>query len=147
MLSPGRVAVVTLGLALCGAVMGAVCATIAVSLALITHSPHEFLSGFAPPPLLLAAGLAGAAMGAVSAPILAFGILRRVPLGRAIVLTALGTIAGAVVGEMVAPVNPYAAGWTPGIVRGALLGFVMAGVILRLTVRRPGPSAPLDAAV
>jgi hypothetical protein len=145
--SPRKVALVALGLAACGAFMGAACAIIAVAAALITHSPRPILSGFAPPPLLVAVGAAGAAIGAVSAPILAFAVLRRVALGRAIVVTAIGTIVGAAAGEAIAPLNPYDADRSPGIVRGALIGFVAAGVVLRLTATRARRSQSVDPAV
>jgi hypothetical protein len=145
--SRARLTLVTLGLAACGAVVGAVCAIIAVSVALITHSRGAVQSGFAPPPLLLLTAVVGAGIGTIAAPTLAFAILRRVPLGRAILVTSIGAIAGAVVGELVAPLNPYDADLTPGLIRGALIGFIAAGVVLRLTVSDSTRSKALDQAV
>jgi hypothetical protein len=147
MYSRTRLALITLGLAACGAVAGAACAIIAVSVALITHSRGALQSGFAPPPLLLVTAVVGAAIGTVAAPALSFAVLRRVPLGRAILVTAIGTIAGAVIGELVAPLNPYDADLTPGLIRGALIGFTAAGLILRLTVSDSSSSKSLDQAV
>ena len=58
---------------------------------------------------------------------LGWALLRCVPLGRAIVVTAIGTFIGAVVGEFLNPFNPYAH-TIPGVIGGALLGFVISRV-------------------
>jgi hypothetical protein len=110
-----RIALVTVGLAATGAGVGGACA--AVTLALI--STLEFLfGGLALASLdafvLSHAGLVGAVIGGVAAPAVGWGLLRRVPLGRAIVHTAVGTVLGAVTGWWLPVVGP---------IYGALVGF------------------------
>jgi presenilin-like A22 family membrane protease len=45
--------------------------------------------------------------------------------------TAVGTVSGAVVGEWIWPLDPYGRG-LPGVIRGALLGFLIAVIALRV---------------
>jgi hypothetical protein len=92
----------------------------------------------------LAAG-AGAAAGMIAAPLLGWGLLRRVPLGRAILVTAMGTVVGAIGGELLNPLNPYAH-TVPGVIGGALVGFLVAGAGLRIATRR-APSSPVTRAI
>jgi hypothetical protein len=99
---------------------------------------REFLS------ILGLGAMAGAGAGIVGAPALAWGLLRRVPLGRAILVTGLGTIVGAVVGELLNPFNPYAL-TIPGVIAGGLAGFLTAGVALRLITRRDSSSSDAPA--
>jgi len=71
----------------------------------------------------------------VGAPLLGWALLRCVPLGRAILVTAIGTFIGAIVGEFLNPFNPYAH-TIPGVIGGALLGFVISGGGLRIATAR-----------
>jgi hypothetical protein len=139
-----RATIVTAGLAMTGAVIGGLCgASAMLAVAVIEEGLHvlpsrEFLS------ILGLGAMAGAGAGIVGAPALAWGLLRRVPLGRAIVVTGLGTIGGAVVGELLNPINPYAL-TIPGVIAGGLAGFLTAGVALRLTARRDSSSSDAPA--
>ena len=134
-MSVRRLLLATLGLSGVGAIVGGVCATIAVALILAIRPPHDSVLRFDALPFLFGVAQFGAVVGAVAAPVLGFAVLRRVALGRAVVVTALGTIIGAVIGEFLSPLNPYDADLAPGVVRGALAGFVAAGLYLRFTTR------------
>jgi hypothetical protein len=134
-MSVRRLLLVALGLSGAGAVVGGVCATIAVALILGIRPPHDSVLRFDALPFLFGVAQFGAVVGAVAAPVLGFAVLRKVPLGRAVVVTALGTLIGAVIGEFLGPLNPYDADLTPGVVRGTLAGFVAAGLYLRVTTR------------
>jgi hypothetical protein len=120
-----RVAVVTVGLALTGAAVGAMLS----------------------PLLLLAMGLAygrpvldadlsflrfpaafGAVAGAILAPVASWTLMRHVPIWRAIVETLLGTILGASIGMFLWPVQQLALLWP--IIFG-ILGFTVAAARLR----------------
>jgi hypothetical protein len=131
-----RVALVTAGLSAAGGLAGALCAAAAVAvIAGAWGGVGELASGAAFRLMALAAG-AGTLTGMVGAPLLGWGLLRRVPLGQAIAVTALGTVVGAVAGELLNPFNPYARA-VPGVIGGAIAGFVVAGVGLRIATRRP----------
>lgn len=67
----------------------------------------------------------GAAIGVVLAPVASWTLLRPVPLGRAIVETAIGTLLGAVLGFPIYMVGP---------VLGGVIGFGAAALHLRLVV-------------
>ena len=90
--------------------------------------------GGMPGVLAIAAG-AGAFVGIIGAPLLGWGLLRAVPLGRVILITALGTIGGAVLGEWARFLNPYAT-IIPSVIAGAFVGFLLSGVALRIHARR-----------
>jgi hypothetical protein len=88
-----RILLVLLGLALAGAIMGAVAGSIVtVSVGVALEGPralgHAFLYG--------AGAVFGAICGAVLAPVASFAFLRHVPLWRVFVDTAIGTIVGGV---------------------------------------------------
>jgi len=126
-----RIVAITAGLGATGAVVGGCCAAIAVTVISIVETKSAFIFSVEFFRLLGIVALAGAMTGIVGAPALAWGLLRRVPLGRAIVVTAIATIAGAILGEMFFPFNPY---WNviPGVIVCGWLGFLLAGVALRL---------------
>ena len=126
-----RIAVVTAGLSLAGGVVGGICSAAAVTLiggiesgvgALVSQELASLVG--------IAAGF-GAVAGMIGAPVLSWAVLRRVPLGRAALFTAIGTVAGAVSGELAQPLNPYAT-TIPGVLIGALCGFIGAGVLARI---------------
>lgn len=71
----------------------------------------------------------GLFVGAVGAPLIAWGLLRHVPLGRAILVTGTGTVAGWLLGGLLA-VNPFLL---------ALAGFGASGWALGLASRRRLP--------
>jgi hypothetical protein len=93
--------------------------------------------------LLAAVGAGfGALVGSVAGPAVAWGLLRRVPLGKAVLWSAAGTVAGALVGDLVAPLNPYTWGM-PGVIAGGILGFLVASTALRLHALRAARRAPV----
>lgn len=72
---------------------------------------------------LMFGGGFGALVGVVAAPATGFLLFRHVPLGRAMAVTAAGTIAGAAIG--------FAAAGMPVI--GGCAGFLVAAVLLRFS--------------
>ena len=137
-----RILAVTLGLVGLGAVAGAVCGVlIPVGVVLLTGR-----YGDVPAPGLgllatLGAGF-GALVGGVAGPAVAWGLLRRVPLGRAALWSAVGTVAGALVGELLAPFNPYSR-VMPGVIACGIVGFLIASTGLRLHSGRAARRAPV----
>src|SRR5690349_21602710 len=103
-MSPKRVAAITVGLGLGGALTGALSGAMAIEAAVII-----FLRSFAPLQLLSASAAIGSVFGAIVAPVFAWTALRRVPLGRAIAGIAMGSGCGGAIGILTgAPsVNPY----------------------------------------
>ena len=130
-----RIALVTASLSVTGAFIGAICAASSVAIiAVIAGGLPALVTGGTPGLLAVAAG-AGAFVGIIGAPMLGWGLLREVPIGRVILVTALGTIGGAVIGEWARFLNPYAA-IIPSVLAGAFVGFLLSGVALRIHTRR-----------
>jgi hypothetical protein len=75
--------------------------------------------------------IVGGIVGAISSPIVAWGLLRHVPLGKAIAWGAIGTVLGGVIGEMVSPTSLHGASTVPGVIAGGFLGFVAASIAAR----------------
>ena len=124
----GRILAVTAGLIVGGALAGALAAVVALGIAIaLTPSLHV---GGGVGAALENAALVGAVFGGVLFPVAGFVVLRRVPLGLALLGTLLGTIAGAVIGWFVPPVPIEHA------INGALIGFVISTLLLRLTLGR-----------
>lgn len=122
-----RVLAVTGGLIVTGMVVGALCAMVAFPLIFLPLGLSPDVSESA---LFAIAALFGAIIGGVMAPVVAWGILRRVPLGRAVAWSAVGTVVGAIAGMIVLE-NP---------VIGAVAGFVVAAIWLWAR-HRPTPDA------
>lgn len=120
-MSASRIAAITLGLmavgALCGGAIG-IMITAATSLA-ERHVVRLEDAGA----IVVLGGFFGGAIGAVLAPLLAWVLLREVPIGRSIVETGAGALLGAAVAFFAAPGYMIAA---------AILGFVAAGLRLRI---------------
>src|SRR5688572_21004485 len=123
---PTRIVLVTAGLSVIGGAVGAVTAASAVGAIALLSGGHGLTSGPMPGLLTVALGF-GAFCGMIGAPLLGWGLLRRVSLGRAILWTAVGTIGGAIGGELLQSVNPFPPA-VPGVFVGAFLGFVGAGI-------------------
>lgn len=86
-------------------------------------------------------GAVGGIVGAVLAPLLGWVVLRPVPLGRALVWCATGTVAGAVVGTALSPTDPFAPTY------GGVVGITIGAVVARLiTGRRQSRTPTGDAA-
>ena len=124
-----RIVAVTAGLLMAGAVAGAVAAVAAVAIAIaLTASPVTLT----PEPLVFA-GMVGAFFGGVLLPVTAWIFLRRVPLGLALLGTLLGTIIGGVLGWVVHLTGDPVEG---GVI-GAVAGFAVAALLLRLRASAP----------
>ena len=132
---PNRIVLVTAGLSATGGVVGALSAASAVgAIFLLSGGSDALTSGPMPGLLAVAAGF-GAFCGIIGAPVLGWGLLRRVPSGRAILWTAVGTVVGALSGELLQSLTPFAPA-VPGVFVGAFLGFVGAGIGLHLQSQR-----------
>jgi hypothetical protein len=132
----GRIAKVVVGIAATSAAVGALTGVVsAAALLAVFDGVRGVLAGGD------AYGIAaaiGAGCGVVLGPLASFGFLRRVPLGRLFLETALGTIAGGVVGLLL----------STGII-GALgvatVGFAAAGARLGWAYRGRATRAALPA--
>jgi hypothetical protein len=83
--------------------------------------------------------LAGAGFGAVIGPLVGFGLLRDVPLGRALLGTGVGTLLG------IGAVFAFQPRSGAGVALLPLLGMLVAAVLLRIVARRRGSAgAPRD---
>ncbi len=118
-----RIVVVSGGLVLTGAVVGTLCAYVAVTVLCL---PVPELRALLDAELFSISAIVGGALGAITAPMIFWGLLRFVPLGRAIGWCAVGSILGGVAGWFVVPVI--------GALACAVAGFVVAAVVLRRTV-------------
>ena len=129
--SIARVAIVTLALVIVGALIGALTSVLALVVVLMLRGSPGFPQLMA---AIMMAGYVGAAIGAVMAPIVAWVLLRRVPLWRAITQTALGTLLGAIVTSFT----------FPGPIIGAIIGFTLAAIRLRIVTRPDAALADTD---
>jgi hypothetical protein len=120
-----RIAAVTAGLVATGAVAGAILGALVMGLEYLAIRRGDLGTG------LFFGALFGALLGSVLAPAAAWLLLRRVALGRALAQTFLGGMLGAIV-SLLAMGGGYA-------IPGALLGFTLAAVRLRLTGPKLGP--------
>ncbi len=116
-----RIAAVTAGLVAAGALVGALVGVLAFTVWMLPLAdlPRPYRELAAALPFV---GMYGAAMGAVLGPVAAWLLMRRVPLWKAIGGTALGTLAGSLLGL----VGDGMMGFP-----GALLGFAAAAMALR----------------
>jgi hypothetical protein len=121
-----RIAAVTLGLAAAGSLIGGLLGAIVLSVWATVWARTDVLSA-------AFVGLwVGVVLGLVLGPIAAWVLLRRVPIGRALLQTAAGTAIGAFVGLAL---GERGLGALDNGLLGALLGFVAAAIHLRLTTR------------
>jgi hypothetical protein len=130
-----RIAAVTAGLLVAGAVAGAVAADVALLIALAVGGTPVALNHVGEP--LLFVGAVGALFGGVLLPVTAWIFLRRVPLGLALLGTLLGTILGGVGGWVLSRAGDPVQG---GVV-GAVIGFALAALLLRLRASAPARHA------
>jgi hypothetical protein len=129
-----RRSTITLSLFIGGMIVGAFAGATLLALALALTGDNPFAADVLDVPLV-AAGV-GAIVGALAAPAAGWGLLRRVPLWKAALVTSAGTVAGGVVGELVRPLNQMHDNYLPGIIPGALIGFVVATLSLAIWFRR-----------
>jgi len=104
----GRVLSVTVGLVAAGGVCGATAGAVALSIVLALMGEGITLADAG------VGALFGAPLGAVTAPLLSWLFLRRVPLGRMFLWCSVGTTIGGTIGGL----------------PGALLGCLMTAIIL-----------------
>jgi hypothetical protein len=128
-----RVLAVTAGLAATGALVGALIGGLTL-LGVIAWNGGG-IGGIREAAFLFAlGGGAGAAVGLVFAPVASWTLLRRVPLGRAILTAAAGTILGAVAGAQFLAFNPIISG-VVGFIAG--VSYLRLVVVPRLPVQSP----------
>ena len=121
-----RIFVVTLGLAAGGALIGSICGVLALTPIIVSH--FATVAPFVP-----VAAAVGAAFGVIAGPVLAWSILRHVPLWRVVLWTAAGTVVGSFYGMAVGSTLPVVG---PAVIVGALLGMIGGGILLRRSVTR-----------
>lgn len=127
----GRIFAVTAGLAVTGAVVGTITGAIvaAVILGIMTQkAPLDF-------ELFVIGATFGAPLGAVLFPAAGWLLMRHVPLGKALLGTSVGTLAGGIAGWFL-PVgrDPVASTLTLGV-----LGFALAVLLLRRSASKTVP--------
>jgi hypothetical protein len=117
----GRIVVVTIGLVGAGIVSGALAGGTAFALVVV------LADGRISTELFQIGAIFGAPLGAITAPLLAWLLLRRVPLGRMFLVCSVGTAIGGVMGWFATGdagdliLNPIA---------GAFIGCVVAAIAL-----------------
>ena len=126
--SPTRVIGVTAGLAAASAVAGAVVANTVLGVALlISNGP---LAVFKDPFIYAIGGAIGAGCGFFCGPIAAWTMLRKVPLGRAILEPSIAAAIGGALGLLLLPQRGI---WGP--IGGAVAGLLLAAIRLRREFR------------
>jgi hypothetical protein len=121
----GRIAVVTIGLVAAGIVFGALAGGIAFATVVVLTGERITIDAF------WVGAVFGAPLGAVTAPLLSWLLLRHVPLGRMFLVCSVGTAIGGVVGWFATSdggdimLNPLV---------GAFVGCVIAAIALRYRV-------------
>jgi hypothetical protein len=128
--SPGRILAVTAGLLAGGALFGAIAAVLAL---VVASALTDGLAWGTEPIALVFAAVAGAALGAPLFPAAGWLLLRRVPLGVALVGSMAGTVLGGVLGWVLTGGNDPMA--TP--ILGAIIGFACAAILMRLRFSTP----------
>ena len=124
-----RVLAVTVGLMITGAFFASLAGAASLTTALwIEQDPWYMLGLFAGP-------VYGAPIGAVLAPVLAWTLLRRVPLGKMFVALSAGTVIGGVVGWVTTFANLDGPKVVAGLA-GAVIGCLVAAIRLRYQARR-----------
>jgi hypothetical protein len=131
-----RIIAVTLGLSVAGAVFGALAGAIALALSLLLTGGGNVFSAETVFVLSIPAKLGGS-LGAIGAPAVAWILLRRVPLGKAVLVTTIGTVTGGVTGWIVGealravngPTEPFG-NELSGAILGAVAGFVAAALLM-----------------
>jgi hypothetical protein len=122
-----RIIQVTVGLSVLGTVVGGILGAGLVALVGVRIGDVR-ISG----EVLYTGTVFGALIGCVLAPLAAWTLMRRVPIWRAIVETAIGTVAGTVIGLTFQPLRDTA--WLSPSLLG-VGGFALAAIRLRLPRR------------
>jgi hypothetical protein len=142
---PARITSVTIGLIVGGAVFGAVAGGLALTIAVVSRNPEllgsvlfgavplGFLIGFLLPVTFCLGGIVGALFGAVCLPVFAWALLREVPLGRLVVYSMAGIVAGGVIGCLLA-----ADFFVYKALAGSFTGLIAASIAMRRAVKSSG---------
>jgi hypothetical protein len=134
MVHVGRAVLVTIGLAGAGILFGAIAGGTAFTFVVLVAGARVSFEAFE------IGAFFGAPLGAVTAPLLSWLLLRRVPLGQMFLVCSFGTIVGAIAGWFTAAPNEEAVDWA---LVGAFLGSVVAATTLWYRARaRSGSTAP-----
>ena len=136
-----RIVGVTTGLVITGAILGAASSAIALAIALALTEGSLSAADAA---TLGVAAYFGAIIGAVAAPTAAWLALRRVPLGRAVGWTTVGTVGGGVAGWVIGTLLRARLGGPLPLLGdevgfgtvGALISFAVATIVLRRRAAR-----------
>jgi len=122
-----RIVSVSLGLIGAGFIFGALAGGSAFSTVLLIEGDGISLGAFG------IGAIYGAPLGAVTAPLLSWLLLRRVPLGLMFLVCSIGTMIGAIAGWVTTPQlgNPIARA-----LAGALIGCVVGAIVLRARLHR-----------
>ena len=139
----GRAFSITLVIALVGAAIGG---TVGGLLFAAWRSVHSISIGLGErSKRVIAVGAAGGAgLGAVLAPLTSWVFLRRVPLGKALLQTTVGTTVGAAIGLVVDSLGPSYGFIIPASLIGAIVGFLAAATRLRFAQRTPARTAGMQ---
>jgi hypothetical protein len=129
---------VTVGLLVGGALLGG----LAALAALVLGGLLSGMTGFLRTDVLLVAGGAGAFIGGVLLPLTSWALLRRVPLGRTLAGTVMGTVGGALLGWAIVPLGANLL----APVGGAIAGFFAAAFVMRARSGRSVPGGRIAAA-
>lgn len=133
---------VTLALLVTGFVLGALLGTVMLLGMTLSYGQVPSLDGV--PKAFVLGVVFGGPLGAVAAPVVAWLLLRHVSLGRAIGVTALGTVLGGIVAARLVGAFGLSEAAMLVAIPGALLGFLGSALWLRL--RTPTPSAARERA-
>ena len=126
--SPARVVGVTAGLAVASAVAGSVVADVVLAAALVVSQGP--VAALRDPFVYMVGGAVGAACGLVCGPIAAWTMLRKVPIGRAILEPSIAAAIGGALGLFFArPGGIFAP------IGGAIAGLLLAAIRLRYEYR------------
>jgi hypothetical protein len=134
----GRAVSITLAIALVGAVIGGAVG----GLLFAAWTSLSWIRTDAP--VVAVGAAAGAALGAVLAPLTSWVFLRRVPLGKALLQTTVGTTVGAAIGLAVDGVGLTHRFIIPASLVGAIVGFLAAATRLRFAARTPARTAGMQ---
>jgi hypothetical protein len=140
--SPARVIAVTGGLLVAGAIVGGIVG--AGLLGIFVSVVNVLGKNTGVPPLRAFAAVAGigAAIGAVTGPPLAWLLLRRVPIGKALLHTAIGSVIGGLLGGVIIFTGVSGRAAFPWLFAMVFAGYVGAALRLWRVSRRPPRSLP-----
>ncbi len=134
----GRAVSITLAIALVGAIIGGAMGGLLFT---VWRSLH-WLSTWNG--VIAIGAAAGAALGAVLAPLTSWVFLRRVPLGKALLQTTVGTTVGAAIGLALDSGGLTQRLGFPASLLGAIVGFLAAATRLRFAPRTPAGTAGMQ---